>query len=414
MFTPYRRARAAMALAALSGDEQCVIFSQLCNVLDPGIAVDFGSVSSELRELTQALLQQLRTDHEVAAVLCRKMGMRSCNELRETNLLDCVRKGLSAANLATLGKLGSVLPALEELRLIEPTAGPDGVQRLAERLGARALPALTWLNLGGTHVGNAGASALAAALGRGAMPRLTRLWLEPSPSATGIGDAGLVALAPALRRLPSLESIDLAYNPLGDEGLAALVAPPPLAGALSLTIQLLTKLKLLTKARVLTKLEVLDLSFTQITDAGCAALASALYSGTLPALKTINLEGIPASAASKAAVIDALEKWRGYRFPISQGIQRFCALHDIRCFEDGSVALWLYGSVQVFATLAHGYAEFVHSASVDVLTLSFVLTLSLRLVAAATCSALLTTYLYERGYFHRVEYFLYCVVSGVN
>ena len=34
-----RRARAAMALAALSGDEQCIIFSQLCNVLDPGVAV---------------------------------------------------------------------------------------------------------------------------------------------------------------------------------------------------------------------------------------------------------------------------------------------------------------------------------------------------------------------------------------
>tara|TARA_B100000780_G_scaffold58997_1_gene37628 strand:+ start:169 stop:339 length:171 start_codon:yes stop_codon:yes gene_type:complete len=30
-------ARAAMALSKLSGDEQCTIFSQLCNVLDPGV-----------------------------------------------------------------------------------------------------------------------------------------------------------------------------------------------------------------------------------------------------------------------------------------------------------------------------------------------------------------------------------------
>ena len=37
-----------MALAALSGDEQLVIFVQLCNVLDPGVAVAFGSVNSEL------------------------------------------------------------------------------------------------------------------------------------------------------------------------------------------------------------------------------------------------------------------------------------------------------------------------------------------------------------------------------
>ena len=43
-----------MALAALSGDEQLVIFSRLCNVLDPGVAVAFGSASSELWELTQA------------------------------------------------------------------------------------------------------------------------------------------------------------------------------------------------------------------------------------------------------------------------------------------------------------------------------------------------------------------------
>ena len=69
-FAPPRvAARAAMALATLSGDEQCIIFSQLCNTLDPGIAVAFGSASSELRTLTQALLQQLKADHEVAAAL---------------------------------------------------------------------------------------------------------------------------------------------------------------------------------------------------------------------------------------------------------------------------------------------------------------------------------------------------------
>jgi hypothetical protein len=45
------------------------------------------------------------------------------------------------------------------------------------------------------------------------------------PSATR--PAGLVALAPALRRLPALELISLYGNPFGDEGLAALVAPPP-------------------------------------------------------------------------------------------------------------------------------------------------------------------------------------------
>ena len=72
-----------MALAALSGDEQLVIFSRLCNVLDPGVAVAFGSASNELWELTQAERQQLQADYEAATALGRKAGKRSCKELRE-------------------------------------------------------------------------------------------------------------------------------------------------------------------------------------------------------------------------------------------------------------------------------------------------------------------------------------------
>ena len=291
-----------MALAALSGDEQLVIFVQLCNVLDPGVAVAFGSASSELWELTQAPRQQLQADHEAATALCRKAGKRSCKQLREATVLqlacaaelreatsiNCIHKVLSSDDLALLGTLGSVLPALETLYLTEPAAGPDGVPRLAEKLGAGALPVVTKLNLSGTHVGDAGASALAAALGRGAMPRLKILWLY----STAIGDAGLVALAPALWRLPALERLYLGRNPLGDEGLAALVAPPPPppAGAPPTT------------TGGLTKLEMLDFQRTQITDAGCAALAAALDSGALPALERLFLQGTPCSAAAKATV----------------------------------------------------------------------------------------------------------------
>ena len=141
------------------------------------------------------------------------------------------------------------------------------------------------------HVGDAGASALAAALGRGALPRLKLLDLYKA----AIGDAGLVALAPALRRLPALEHLNLRYNPFGDEGLAALVAPPPTAGAPPTTTAVLAKLKLL------------FLNQTQITDVGCAALAAAFDRGVLPELKTILLIGIPASAAARATVDEALK-----------------------------------------------------------------------------------------------------------
>jgi hypothetical protein len=282
-----------MALAVLSGDEQCIIFSQLCNVLDTRIAVAFSSTSSELRAVTQAQRQQLRADHEATAALCLKMGLRSCKELREAKAVGCLRKGLSADDLATLGTLGSVLPSLEELYLEETAAGPDGVRRLVEKLGAGALPAVTILSLSRMHVGDAGASALAAALDRGALPRLKILLLFD----TAIRDAGLVALAPALRRRPALETLYLHGNPIGDEGLAALVAPPPPpAGALS------------PPTGVLTKLKALGLINTQITDAGCAALAAALDSGALPALEFIDLSGIPASDAAITAVQEALKR----------------------------------------------------------------------------------------------------------
>ena len=255
----------------------------------------FSSASSELWELTQAPRQQLQADHEAAAALGHKAGMRSCKELREANWVACQYKGLSSDDLALLGTLGSVLPALETLILFEPAAGPDGLPRLAEKLGAGALPAVTWLDLNDTRVADAGASALAAALGRGALPRLKHLALYN----TAIGDAGLVALAPALRRRPALEELSLVNNTFGDEGLAALVAPPSPAGAPPPTTGGLTKLK------------VLDLDYTQITDAGCATLAAALDSGALPALEELYLHDIPASAAAKAAVYAARTNLEG-------------------------------------------------------------------------------------------------------
>ena len=150
-----------MALSKLSGDEQRILFTQLCNVLEPRTAVYLSSTSNELRELTQALLQQLRADHEAAAALCHKVGKRSCKELREEKDVRRKGKGFSSNDLALLGTLGSVLPALETLALIEQAAGPDGVQRLAAGLGVGALPAVTCLQIFGMHVGDAGASALA-------------------------------------------------------------------------------------------------------------------------------------------------------------------------------------------------------------------------------------------------------------
>ena len=287
-------ALAAMALLALSDDALGVIFEGLRNTLDPRVLVVSSSTCKGLRALTQPLVQRLRADYEEATALCLKLGKRSCKELREAKVVDWRCTGFSAADLALLGRLVAVLPALERLVLIEfsGSAGPDGVPQLTEGLIAGALPAVKHFILAGVPVGDAGASDLAAALDRGALPRLEFLGLH----AASIGDVGLVALAPALRRRPALERIDLEGNPFGDEGLAALVPPPPPAGARP------------PPAGGLMKLNLLHLSNTQISNAGCAALVDALDGNTLPALQVLNLKRVPASAEAKEAVREAMHR----------------------------------------------------------------------------------------------------------
>ena len=53
---------------------------------------------------------------------------------------------------------------------------------------------------------------------------------------------------------------------------------------------------------------MLNLTYTQVSDAGCAALAAALDSGALPALEVVHINNIPASAAAKTAFQEALKR----------------------------------------------------------------------------------------------------------
>jgi len=76
------------------------------------------------------------------------------------------------------------------------------------------------------------------------------------------------------------------------------VAPPPPAGTPP------------PQAGGLKKLKLLDLGFTQVSDAGCAALAAALDSGALPALEVAGLDDIPASDAAVDAVFEAMARSR--------------------------------------------------------------------------------------------------------
>ena len=301
-----------MALSILSGDELEVIFIRLCNPFDTRVAMAFGSASRGLWAPTQVARQQLRVQSELAAALCQKAGIPSCKKLREATTARWSNTELSMAELAMLGALGSVVPSLRSLYLFDNVAEPGGMQRLAAGLGAGSLPCVTRLVLGSMRMGDAGAVALAAALNRGALarlealslgdngigdaglvalapalrrlPSLKQLWLVGTSRCRehGLSTAEQASASMAPRRVRQsqgvprrrLGAISLTHscsghypywaalmlagltapssdpgNPLGDRGLAALVAPP-LTGAL-------------------TQLEVLNVDRTQVRAHNC-------------------------------------------------------------------------------------------------------------------------------------------------
>ena len=61
----------------------------------------------------------------------------------------------------------------------------------------------------------------------------------------------------------------------------------------------------------LKKLELLNLDSNRVTAAGCATLVAAIDSGALPALREVDLDRTPASAAAREAVRAALARSRG-------------------------------------------------------------------------------------------------------
>ena len=193
-------------LPTLSDDELEAIGYLLADPLAPHLAVALSSCSRGLRRALEAPLRELKERRQNVEELCAKVGT-SCDRLRGATDVSWGNRDLTAADMETLGMLlaTSGLPQLRTFELGYNPLGDAGVQSLFGGLGRRALPELHHLLLynnsfPGNVLGNAGAAALAAALSRGAMPALQFLAL----SNNRVGDEGLVALAPPLRKLPEL------------------------------------------------------------------------------------------------------------------------------------------------------------------------------------------------------------------
>ena len=282
-------------LLALSHDELGVVVDGLADPLRPAVAVALSSTCLGLRTPLLAALEVLKERHARAVALCRKVGT-SCTKLSYAEELTWTLKGLTAADMATLGMLLSKwLPGLQDLDLDHSGLGDARVQALCEGLERGAAPSLTGLGLGDNKIGPMGAEALAAALRRGAMPKLEVLGLGFNP----IGNQGVAALAPGLRKLAALESLYLCGCEIGDEGVASLFAN-------------LGKDDF--KA-----LEDLDIEHNEITDVGMAKLLSAINSGGVPSLSDLaSRDGNDASDEAVKAVHDAIQRRRAAQELLSE------------------------------------------------------------------------------------------------
>jgi len=278
-------------MLALSHDELGVIVDGLADPLQPAVAVALSSTCLGLRTPLRVVLEVLKERHERALALCRKVGINvrvyltpwkrgtSCRELRAATELYWWQKGLDTNDMAVLGMILRFLPSLQSLEISNNPVGDTGMHAMCEGLGFGAAPSLSDLSLAGNKFGPAGAEVLAAALRRGAMPKLKELQI----CSNAIGSQGVAALAAPLRKMPALKRLFLDSCDTGDEGVASLVDN-------------------LGKDDF-KELEMLGLLEDNITDAGCATLASSLDAGGMPMI-----DHIVVASPGKSVVRAALER----------------------------------------------------------------------------------------------------------
>ena len=292
-----RKARVTEAVAtgpfgALSHDELGVIVDGLADPLQPVVAVALSSTCLGLRTPLLAALDVLQQRHARAVALCRLFSTR-CAVLLDAHALSLEGR-FPSGHLRTLRMIlcTNGLPRLRVLHLNGSRFGDVGMHLLCDGLSHGEVRPLNTLVLGTCCLGLAGSEALAGALCSVAMPKLRGLHLHDNP----FGNPGIAAMATPLRKLPSLQVLQLNGCGIGDEGVASLVANHGKDD--------------------FQELERLFLDDNQITDSGCAMLVRALKDCACPALFCLKLAGNPASEAAQRGVEDVLDgrmdDWYGY------------------------------------------------------------------------------------------------------
>jgi len=267
-------------LSVVLGPDECTgIAEWLLNPLQPRWAVEYWSTCKAIGATSEEQLSRLKLHWTEGTELLTLLGYRTCSELcTETTIFLGYRYYdicITPTIFDTLGMLASYrsLTSLRQLALDEDRSADHpmgGFDRFAAGLSSGSFPSLEFLRIEGGRLQHGHAVALVSVFTPRVLPKLKILSLDDN----NIGDAGLIALAPALRGMAKLERLYLYGNNISDQGVGALVAKPASSVASS----------------VFPSLSYLFLDGNQITNKGMKKLKLGLTNGAMPALRVLNLQ----------------------------------------------------------------------------------------------------------------------------
>jgi uncharacterized protein (TIGR02996 family) len=277
--------------------------------------------SPHLGRLTALLLGQNSLDlHDVG----RLASAPARAELRTLGLNHCALDDRAARLLAE----SPLLAGLESLDLGKNRLGDGGVLALAR---SPHLGRLRLLDLSSNAVGPEGARNVA----RSGLDRLAALYLGNNR----LGDDGLAALALVAPGLPNLESLRVSYNRIGARGVTIFAAEG--SGGLT-TLDLSWNpvgdegVRALAESQALSRLAALDLGYAELGDGAARALAESPHLAGLAVLNLCTNRIGPAGAralAGSASLAHLTALNLGYNAVGEEGVQALTASPLFRRLE---------------------------------------------------------------------------------
>lgn len=225
---------------------------------------------------------------EFLTVISNKEALPSLTELHLESIAFGVGHSFGFEGMKIItGAFGTGNSSLTVLSLPSNRIHIEGLKALTTVLSNGAFPFLKELNLSNNDISKEGIQLFGDALTKRSLPRLTHLRLNGNV----IGYDGIMSIVSSGNRgaLQKLETLNLAFGDIGDEGMEAFEAVNGVS---------------------LTSLTFIDLAGNNINAQGMKAFATLLKNGSLPNLSEVSLDFNPANPRSKNSVETVLKERR--------------------------------------------------------------------------------------------------------